>query len=462
MTKDPMTNCITPRRLGERASVALTMCACVALGLCAGCQKPAATTPAAAQASGSSSGLSRVTAGHLTRKTLTLNTLQPARIEAFEETPLYPKITGYVEQITVDIGDRVTKDQVLVRLWVPELVDDQTQKRALVAQAEADVKQAQAAVAAAQAGVKTAQAQLAGTQAGVMRAAGEFERWKAESNRISQLVASGVVTQKLADETLNQLRAAEGAQAEAAAAIASVEATVELAEANVRKAEADQIAAEARIAVAQADLARATTMLGYTTIAAPFDGVITERNVDTRHFVGSGSGLNKPLLVIAQMDTVRIFADIPETEAGLVSIGKTADPVTITVQALGNKSFDGPVTRTSWSLDPATRSLKTEIDVPNPDGLLRPGMYATIQLRLDEVANALVVPAAAIVRDGGTFCCVVEGGAIVRRPVELGLRSGDEIEVKSGLAETDLVVLKGAGSLKAGQQVEVIAPPAPK
>jgi multidrug resistance efflux pump len=164
-------------------------------------------------------------------------------IDAFEETPLYAKVAGYVDTVHVDIGDRVTKDQPLVDLWIPELADDRAAKEALVAQAVAELEQARAGVAAAEAAVKTAEAQFAGAQAGITRAAAELERWKAEEGRIAKLVASGVVTDKLGDETRNQLRSTEAAQAEAAAQVQSVQAMVEEAQAKARKAVADEAAA---------------------------------------------------------------------------------------------------------------------------------------------------------------------------------------------------------------------------
>ncbi len=368
-----------------------------------------------------------------------------------------------MDEVLVDIGDRVTKDQPLVRLWVPELFDERTQKEALVAQADAELAQAKAAVVAAQAVAQTAQARLAGVRAGVVRAEGEHARWKAEFDRSSQLATSGVVTPKLSDETLNQLRAAEAALAEAQAAIAAVQAEIDAAQAQVHKAEADEAAAAARVRVARADLARTSTLLQYCEIKVPFPGVVTARNVDTRHYVQPAGGSSPPLVVVARRDRVRVFAAIPETEAGLVSAPpEEPDPVTVTVPALGNRSFEGTVTRTSWSLDPTNRSLNVEIDLDNPDDLLRPGMYATMTIRLAEVPNALTVPAAAIVRaEGETYCCcVVDGGVIERRPVQLGLRSRDEIELRSGLTDKDVVVLARAGGLQAGQRVEVIPPAA--
>lgn len=428
------------------------------LGIGIGCEKPKTAEPAA-QAALASEGnaLERVTAGKPTQKTLELYTTQPGRIEAFEEAPLYSKVSGYVEKVLVDIGDHVKKNDVLIKLWIPELQDDVEQKEALLAQAEAEVHQAEAAVKAAQAVVTTASAAVAQFQAGVARADAEFERAKAEHARMEQLAARGSVTQKLVEEALNQFRSAEAAHQEAKARVDSAQAVLQEAEAGVEKAAADLGAAQAHLRVAKAELARAATMLSYAAMKAPFDGVVTLRQVDTGHYVQPAGGGMSPLMVVARHDQVRIFVDVPEMEAVLVDAGEEGDAVTLTIPALAGRQLQANVRRTSWSLDPANRSLRAEIDIPNPEGALRPGMYATAAILLDKRVDVLTLPTAAIVRDGrDTYCCTVESGKITRRKIELGLRSGAEVEVLSGLSAKDTVVLARAESLTTGQSVEVL------
>lgn len=423
-----------------------------ALAFATGCGKSTAdnTSPAAA--------LDRVTAGTIQRKTLKLYTTQPGRIGAFEETPLHPKIAGYVEEIKVDIGDIVKKDAVLIKLWVPEMHDDLKQKQALVAQSQAEVKQAEASVEAFQAAVNTAKAKVNQAQAGVLRAEADYQFAKSEHERVQDLVARGSQTQKLADEALSQFRSAEAAKEEVAANVRSAEAGLSEAQANVKKAEADQVAAEAMAHVADADLARCQTMLNYAEIKAPFDGVITRRNVDTRHYVHPATGsMNTPLLVVAQTKKVRVFVDVPELEAPLVDGGKSPDSAVVLVQSLGGREFKANVTRTSWSLDSSNRSLHTEIDIDNADGVMRPGMYASVSILLDQRENVLTLPLTAIVREGhDAFCCRVESGKILRVPVKLGLKVGNEVEILEGLEADQTVVLARAEALKDGQPVEVI------
>jgi HlyD family secretion protein len=405
--------------------------------------------------------IDRVTAGKPVRKTLKLTTTQPGRIEAFEEAPIVPKLAGYVQQVLVDIGDSVKTNQLLIKLSIPELVDEVKQMEAHVAQAEAEVSQARAAVTAAEATVGTADAKVAQAKAGVGRASGEYERWKAEHARMTELAAKGSVTQKLVNETLSQLQSANAAGQEADANVKSAEAILRAAKANVEKSQADLTAAGARQRVAEADLSRAKTMLAYADIKAPFNGVVTQRNVDTGHYVHAVTGAStEPLLMIARMEKVRVFVDVPEMEAPLVDSGDKPDSAIVRVQSLGEIGIDGKVTRTSGALDKSNRSLRVEIDLPNTNGKLRPGMYAKVDILLEQRDNVLTLPTTAIVRDGGaTYCCCVESGKIDRKKIELGIRSGPEVEVRSGLDADTLVVLARADSLVQGQLVQVIATP---
>ncbi len=222
------------------------------------------------------------------------------------------------------------------------------------------------------------------------------------------------------------------------------------------KAEADRAAAEAHVAVAKADLAHANTMFSYTEIRAPYDGVVVARSVDTGHYVQPASSGSKPVMTVARTDQVRVFVDVPEMEAGGVDVG---DPAALHVQALPGGDISAKVTRTSWSLDPANRSLRAEIDVPNEGSRLRPGMYAMATIELAHRENALTVPATAIVRDGNaTYCYCVENDTAKRCSVQLGIRSGPDFEVIGGLDEQQSVVLLHPETLIDGQPVAAGSP----
>lgn len=428
-----------------------------------GCDRAAPPVSADGSQPPSSAALDRVSAGPPVRKTLALYTQQPGRIAAYAEAPLFSKLAGYVQDVQVDIGDQVKKDQLLVQLFVPEYKDELEQKRGLLAQAEAEVQQSEAALIAMQASAHSATAQVALAEASIGRADGEYARSDSERQRLQQLVNTGSVTAKIGEEALNQFRSAESAKQEALANVESAKAQEREAEANINKSKADVIAAQARVRVAQANVTQAETMLAYTEIRAPFDGVVTQRGVDQGHYVHPASSpSSQPLLTVASTNKVRVFVDIPEMEAPLLDAGyddeNAGDKAVVRVQSLAEQVFEARVTRSSWSLDGQNRSLTAEINLPNKNGELLPGSFATVNILLEQRDDVLTLPITAVVRDGQkTFCCVVVAGQIEQRPIELGLRVKDEVEIASGLDGTEAVVLTRAGSLQSGQRVEIIA-----
>ena len=434
----------------------------VSLTYFAGCNSKEAVGPAADAGAAPASSLDRVTAGVPVKKTLQLFTEQPGRVVAFEETPILSKLPGYVESVQFDIGDKVAKGQVLVRINAPEYKDQLEQKRGLLGQAEAQVKQAEAALVAAEAALNSSKSMVAQAEAGVGRTDAEYARWDSELKRIQQLVSKGSVTPKLADETSSQFQSADAARKEALALIESAKAREREADANVLTAKADIDAAKAKLKVAQSDIAQAETMLTYTELTAPFDGFVTSRNVDSGHYVQpAGSSNAQPLMTVANVSKVRVFVNVPESEAGWVDAGfdkaDGGDVVTILSPSLPTGRIDARVTRTSLQLDPQSRSLSTEIDLDNNELKLLPGAFVTTKMLLEQRENVLTLPIAAIIKTAdGTKCCVVVDGKIQHRPIELGLRAGDDVEIKSGLDGSENVVLVRAGSLQAGQSVEII------
>ena len=306
---------------------------------------------------------------------------QPGQIEAFEQTPLFVKLPAYVEKLYVDIGDRVEKDKPLADLSIPELHDEARQKDAMVVHAKAGVQQASAAVLAAEKAVDTAEANLREAQAGTIRALGQYERWKSEHTRIVELAANQSVDRRLVDETQNELSAAEAARGEAEAKVASAEAALVERTVGVEKAKADLAVAQAAVGNAEADLARTHSLLGYTHVRMPYAGIVVQRNVNRGDFVQPATlATAKPLFIVAHSDMVRIFVDVPEMEAAQIALGAKGS---VHVQALPNRTIEGTVTRTSWALG-ANRTLRTELDIPNPQGVLRPGMYATAEIVLQQ------------------------------------------------------------------------------
>ena len=398
----------------------------------------------------------RVAVAAPTRKTMRRTTVQPGQIQAFEQTPLFAKLPAYVQKFHWDIGDRVDQDKPLADLWIPELQDEVHQKEAMVVQAKAGVQQAETAVRAAEKAVVTAEAGLREARAGTIRARGQYERWKSEYGRIVELAASHSIDQKLVDETQNELSSAEAARGEAEAKVASAEATLAERTVGVEKAASDLAVARASVGNAEADLARTHSLLNYTQVRMPYTGIVIQRNVDRGDFVQPANiATARPLFIVARCDMVRIFVDVPEMEAPQIELGAKG---IVHVQALPNRTIEGTVTRTSWALG-GNRTLRTELDVPNPQAVLRPGMYASAEIVLEQHPDVLVLPLSAVVTVGKqAFCCCVENDKIVRRPITLGLQAGQDVEVSDGLKGQEAVVQTQASALRAGQRVEVARP----
>jgi RND family efflux transporter MFP subunit len=382
---------------------------------------------------------------------------EPGQIEAFETTAIHAKVAGYIRRLAVDIGDRIEAGQVLAELDVPELEAEVSQKRAAVEQEEAGRQQADSAVEVAEAAVASEEAGVEEAKASIRRAEADVSRWQAEYDRIAQLTREQAISGTLLDETRSKLESALAARDEAHARVRSGEAAATEARAGLDKARADVLAARARVAVAEADARRVEALFGYAKVVAPFEGAVTARNVDTGHLTVPG-GSADPLFVVARTDRVRISVGVPEADAPLIDRGDRAE---VRLQVLGGRVFEGTVTRTSWALDPTTRTLRAEIDLENPEGVLRPGLYAYATIIAAERPGALTVPTTAVVRDGArTYLVVVADGRAHRRDVELGLDDGRLVEIASGLREGETVVRAEAGGLAEDQPV--VAEPAAK
>ncbi len=433
----------------------------------AGCGPTAATS--ATNSTEAAHGVMRVTPIKPTRKTLVRTTEQPGQIEAFEETAIHAKLAGFVKKVHVDIGDkvagpsRVSTDQpeqpgqVLAELEMPELEAELKQKQALVAQAAAEVSQSAAAIKVAMSAKASAEALVVEARASVERADAMYERWKSEFERVRELAAKQAVAQKVADETEQQFKSADAARREIAAKIKSAQAKLSESAANIEKADADLVATQSKHKVAEADEQKTRALLSYATLRAPFDGVITERHLDTGHLVQPSGSSGKPLFVVVKADTVRIYLDVPEADAGFIAADS---PAKLKVPSLPAPAFEGKVARTSWTLQAASRTLRTEIDVPNPDGKLRPGMYATAEIEVARRADALSLPKSAIGKDAaGSFVMSISAeNKIAKLPIKTGIVAGTDVEIVSGLTGDESLIGANLAAYKEGQAVEVVAP----
>ncbi|WP_197453483.1 efflux RND transporter periplasmic adaptor subunit [Caulifigura coniformis] len=401
------------------------------------------------------------------KKGIAQKTEQPGRIEAFLSAPLYSKSSGYVQSVKVDIGDRVTgpkydaigtetsPGQPLVVISAPEVEEQLRQSEAKVLQAKADARQAEAAILVTRAVLRSATTQVDLARANTQKADADVKRWQSEYDRVTALAQSNAVTAKVTDEAEQQLRSAEAGRAAASAMIRSADAKVAEGEAGVAKAQADAEAVKARLAVAEAEQRQAAVMVGYLTLRAPFDGIVTSRTVDPGRLVHApNTHQNMPLLTVVQATTVRLFVEVPESESILVENGGKA---TIKIPAIPGETFAGTVTRTAWSLESSNRTLKTEFDLPNEHQKFRPGMFAQVELTVAERKDAIVIPRAAVLTTAGTPSCLVVGtdGLIARREIQLGLRTPLEVQVISGLKIDDQVIASNASAFKEGQRVAI-------
>ncbi|WP_128923444.1 efflux RND transporter periplasmic adaptor subunit [Bradyrhizobium guangxiense] len=318
----------------------------------------------------------------------------PATTTAFEAANIFARASGYIEKRYVDIGDRVKKGGLLAEITAPEL-DQQ------IAQAQATLAQNQAALQQAQASRELADVTNA---------------------RDSNLVKQGWLTAQQGDNDRLTLRAQQAA--------------VNVAQSNIT-------AQEAQIRVLQQEKA-------YQRVVAPFDGVITQRNVDNGSLVQAGSTF---MFTLMHSNVIRTQVFVPQDEAFGIAPGVDAE---IRVPEIPDRIFPGKVTRIATALQPGSRTLLTEIDVPNPDGALNPGIYCTVELSIPRKTPSVSIPADALVFDqNGLHVVVVRNGVVHLQKVSIARDFGTSIEVREGVRPGEQVVLNPSVSLAEGSKIAI-------
>ncbi len=286
----------------------------------------------------------------------------PALLVADNTANLYAKVSGYVIQINVDIGSRVRAGDVLLKLAIPEMDDELRQREAQFGAKRAEVEALKAKVTQAQLAIQAAQAER-------MRFEAERDLSRITYERKVELYRGKAIPTQQLDEAKSQLDVSE-------ARLGMARATVANAQGAERAAQADVKAAEAQVTLAGADVARLKTLIAYETITAPFDGVITRRNVNIGWFVRSAAqGAGPWLLTLDKVDRIRVVIDVPEAEAPLVRPGT---PVDIEIASLKEPPFHAVVTRTATAIRSDTRTMRAEVDLKNTREQLSPGMYAKV------------------------------------------------------------------------------------
>ncbi len=367
--------------------------------------------------------VARVAANDLARDLDLTGELRP-----FEDVAVMAKVAGYVKAIYVDMGDRVKEGQLLATLEVPEMRDD---------------------LASGDAALKRSAAEAARARDELRRARSAYDLAHLSYQRLAQVAAPrpGLVAQQEIDDAKSRDLAAD---------------------AQVGAARAGLDAANEQVRVNQAVLDKLRTMLAYTRVTAPFDGVVTKRYADPGSMIQAGTASQTqamPLVRISQNSVLRLIVPVPESAVPTVRLGERVD---VRIPSLG-RSFPGRVDRFASALSVSTRTMDTEIDVPNPDLVLFPGMYAEVRLAVTRREKVLAIPVIAVdpakggsgprpgSKDAGTrgkVMVVTAANRVEPRTVALGLETADEVEVLSGLAQGDLVVIGGRAGLRADEEVQ--------
>lgn len=331
----------------------------------------------------------------------------------YQEVELHAKVAGYIKRINVDIGDHVKAGQVLATLDVPEL---------------------DAQVQGATAGVRQTREQITRAKNEVQQAQANYDALHAASERLQQAAKAqpGLIAQQELDDAMAKDQAA-AAQVDAAKSAFS--------------------ATQQQLGVSEADQLRYTSMAGYSRITAPFNGVVTWRYADTGALIqaGTSNSGSMPVVKLAEIDMLRLRLPVPESLTPFVHLGDTAQ---IQVQAL-NRTFSGTVKRDTAALDPSTRTMQVEIDIPNPKGQLEPGMYAQVTLDIERARDALVVPIQAVDQSGAQAAVMLVDGSnhVQRRTVQVGISTPNSIEILNGLQAGDKIIATNLSSYQAGELV---------
>jgi len=318
----------------------------------------------------------------------------PATTLAFEAANVFARTSGYIEKRYVDIGDRVKAGALLADITAPELDHQIAQAKATLTQNQATLQQTQAS------------RDLADVTNG----------------RDSKLVKQGWLTLQQGDNDRLTLAAQQAA---------------------VRVAQSNIAAQEAQIRILEQEKA-------YQRVVAPFDGVITQRNIDNGSLVQSGSTF---MFTLMHPDVIRTQVYVPQDEA--FGLGPGVDAV-VRVPEIPGRTFPGKVTRIASALQPGSRTLLTEIDVPNPDGALSPGIYCTIELFIPRKTPSMIIPSDAVVFDrDGLHVAVVENGSAHLKKIAIERDFGTEVEVHDGVKPGDQVILNPMVNLVEGSKVAV-------
>lgn len=338
----------------------------------------------------------------------------------YQEIDVMAKEAGYIKFIRVDIGDRVKAGQLLAELEIPEMQDDMERAAANVQASEADIATA---------------------EGNLRRAESTHDIAELSYKRVLDVSKkeAGLIPQQEVD-------VAHSRELETGAQVVAAQANLQT--------------AQRKLAMAKAEKSRYGTLQKYTIISAPFAGIVTKRYANTGSMIQQGTSSDTqamPVVRLSQNDLLRLIVPVPESAVGGIRVGSSVD---VTVATLG-RTFPGRVTRSEGKLALNTRTLNTEIDVPNRDYALLPGMYAQVNLHTKQSKEVLAVPVEALEDiNGSPHVYAVRDSKIKVIPVTTGIKTAEQEEIRSGLAEHDVVIVGRHTGLQDGQVVKTRELPA--
>ena len=382
---------------------------------------------------------------------------RPGSVHSFAYANLFAKVSGFLQDQKVDIGDRVEKGQLLAEIYAPEI-------QANVQKVQADLQKSQAQVEVMQARIREAKANLDESVANVAQKRADLESAKAlvslrkqQYTRFYKLARANALQQELVDEKFESKRVAEAAESAAGKAVVTAEAAITAAKAHIERTQADLADAKAQVGVAEASLSRARTFDSYTRITSPYTGVITRRSFHDGDFVrDAATGGATPILSVARTDLMRVVTWVPDR---YVPFTRKGDRAVVRVDALPGHPLDGVVARTGQSEDFNTRTMRTEVDLPNRDGRLTEGMYGNVTLYLGKTRDGLAIPTTCLQgasKGGKRSVYVVQDGKAREIAVRVGMDDGIRAEILSGLQPDATIVERHGPGLADGVPVQVV------
>jgi RND family efflux transporter MFP subunit len=407
--------------------------------------------------------------GHAQWTTLPVTMQLTANIGALNEAVILPKTSGYLQRVTVRAGDAVRTGQVIAVIDHSQLDAQVAQVQAAVRAAEVGVEAARASEASAHAQYlnalaarESARAQLTNAQAVLGKSQAALVDAQVTYRRTVVLVQEGGVAQQTLDDEQARLASAEGDVRAAHAQIRVAQAQIAQATAQVAAARQQETVAASQVRAAEAQVAGQVAALRNAelnrqdaTIVAPFTGMVVSRTLDPGAYVTPGT--STPILTIADLDTLDVIVNVAQTDLAAIHAG---DPARILVNTYPGRTFSAIVSRIAAGVDPQTRTVQVEIDIPNQDHALRPGMYATAELSAGS-HRALLVPLSSLVTVGiQHFVWVVIDGMPTQREISVGEATRNAVEVTSGLSPEDVIVVSGTTLISEGQPVngELVTP----